>query len=90
VFLPAPNTKSGARFRHQPLIHGAQLYVSVAVDASPHLLPHMAELGAVASSPRGEQQAFLHPPVMRHLTEQLLIRHHGGVVAAVVAISASM
>jgi len=41
--------------------------VAVAVDASPHLLSHLVELGAVAGSTRGRQQAFLHPPVMRHL-----------------------
>ena len=65
-----------------------QLDVGFPIEVGAHLLPHLAELGAVASSARGEQQPFLYPPVMRYLGKELPIQHHRGVVSSTVAIGA--
>jgi len=37
-----------------------QFDVGFPIEGCAHLLPHLAELGAVASSARGEQQSFLY------------------------------
>jgi hypothetical protein len=65
-----------------------QLDVGFPIEVGAYLLPHLAELGAVASSARSEQQPFLNPPVMRYLPKELPVQHHRGVESATVTIGA--